>query len=324
MSESSSRSFTPMLMVLILVFVGVAGWLFFSSYEQTGKPVDQSFWTGKKSNIWTGSVVYEKGGFSQMNVQLVNGTPLTFVNSKDKSLNLDIVDWRGKLAAHFHIPPHEKKQWMPKANGVYEYYDAKTTSFGSVTIPGSDGEKVYQVVSKSHSPAFPAPDYGVIAVTDAQGGGIPLSSSYGSHEVPGESSLTGKHYRKWMKNTPWMEVPGGTMTFKPWVIVVKAGTPIQLYDEDGMNHAFYPGVFPVMYDNHGQIEFYHDSFKGILLKKNGGHAQIVLDRPGLYHILCTIHSYAWHHTYRSHHFYGGYPYIMDAVVIVEPTSQSGA
>ncbi|MEJ2630851.1 MAG: hypothetical protein P8015_06430 [Acidihalobacter sp.] len=268
-----------------------------------------------------GQVTFEKTGFSIMNVQLVLGSSLHFSNPGNSTLDVRIVTWRGKPVKDLSVPAHGHASWTPVHYGVYDYFDAKTTDFGSATIQGSDGEKVYQPVARKHSKAFPAPAYGVVAVTNAAGGGIPLSSSYGPTEVPGATTLTGKHHRSFMKHAPWMEVPGGTMTFKPWVLVVKAGQPVQLYDEDGMDHAFFPGDYPVMYQNHDHIRSYDYRFQGFVLKKNGGHRPITFYLPGVHHILCVIHSYAWKHTYKSHHFYGGYPYVMDAVVVVEPDNK---
>lgn len=266
-----------------------------------------------------GQVSFEGTGFNVMNVQLVRGSSLHFSNPGNAALDLRIVTWRGKLVKDLSIPAHGHAAWTPAHNGVYDYFDAKSTNFGSVPIDGADGEKVYQPVGhKQSSKAFSAPAYGVVAVTNAAGGGIPLSSRYGSMEVPGTSTLTGKHHRAFMNHAPWMEVPGGTMTFKPWVLTVKAGQAIQVYNEDGMKHGFFPGAYPVMYEDHGNIKSYRSDFQGFMLHKNGGHRSITFKRPGIYHILCPIHSYAWEHTYKSHHFYGGYPYVMDAVVIVEP------
>ncbi|MEJ2480359.1 MAG: hypothetical protein P8Y78_09320 [Acidihalobacter sp.] len=265
-----------------------------------------------------GQVKFEGTGFNVMNVQLVLGTGLQFANPSNNALDVRIVTWRGKVVKNLSVPAHGRATWTPAHYGVYDYFDARNTDFGSVTIDGSDGEKVYQPVARKQSKAFPAPAYGVVAVTNASGGGIPLSSSYGAMEVPGASTLTGKHHRAFMNKAPWMEVPGGTMTFKPWVLTVKAGQAVQIYNEDGMKHGFFPGAYSVMYDDRGRIKTYHHNFQGFDLHKNGGHRSITFKRPGIYHILCPIHSYAWDHTYKSHHFYGGYPYVMDAVVVVEP------
>lgn len=276
----------------------------------------------KKTIPADGRVTFEGSGFSVMNVQLVLGSSLHFSNPGDSALDVRIVTWRGKLVENLPVPAHGHASWTPTHYGVYDYFDAKSTDLGSATIQGSDGEKVYQPVARKHSKTFPAPAYGVVAVTNADGGGIPLSSSYGPMEVPGTSTLTGKHHRPFMNHAPWMEVPGGTMTFKPWVLVVKAGQPIQIYDEDGMDHGFFPGDYPVMYQNHDHIRSYNYRFQGFVLKKNGGHRPMTFYLPGIHHILCVIHSYAWKHTYKSRHVYGGYPYVMDAVVVVEPASKA--
>lgn len=268
-------------------------------------------------------VKFDATGFSAMNVQLVKGASLRFVNPTAQALPLRIVTWRGKAVKSFAVPAHGAVYWKPAAYGVYDYYDAANSGFGNVAIQGADGEKVYQVVAHKHSADFPAPAYGVVAVTNAEGGGIPLSTSYGPMEVPGKSTLLGKHRRKFMSaGTPWIEVPGGTMTFKPWVLVVRTGQAVEVYNEDGMAHGFFPGAYPVVYDAHGRISTYHRAFKGFVLKKNGGHRSIAFTRPGIYHVLCPIHSYAWKHSYKSRRAYGGYPYVMDAVIVVEPSSKA--
>jgi plastocyanin len=268
-------------------------------------------------------VKFEATGFSAMNVQLVKGGSLRFANPTAHALSLQIVTWRGKAVKSYAVPAHGAVSWKPAAYGVYDYYDAGNSGFGNVAIQGAGGEKVYQVVAHQHSGDFPAPVYGVVAVTNEEGGGIPLSTSYGPMEVSGKSTLLGQHRRKFMSSaSPWMEVPAGTMTFKPWVLVVKAGQAVQVYNEDGMKHGFFPGAYPVLYDDHGKISTYRRSFKGFVLHKNGGHRSIVFSRPGIYHVLCPIHSYAWKHSYKSRRTYGGYPYVMDAVVVVEPARKA--
>lgn len=264
-----------------------------------------------------GLVTFEGTGFNVMNVQLVRGSSLHFSNPGNSPLDIRIVTWRGHPVKKLSIPAGGQTAWTPKRYGVYVYFDAKTTSFGSVTIKGSDGEKVYQPVALKGAKSYPAPVYGVVAVTNAAGGGITLSSHYGSMEVA-NSTLTGKHHRAFMNHAPWMEIPGGTMTFKPWVLVVKAGQPVRIYDEDSMNHTFFPGDYPVMYDDHGAIRSYRYPFEGFHLMMNGGHHTITFHHVGIHHVVCLIHTLAWDHTYKSYHMYGGYPYVMDAVVVVEP------
>lgn len=270
----------------------------------------------------SGRVVFKETGFNVMNVQLVLGSALHFSNPTKKKLDIRVVTWRGKAVKELSIAAHGDAIWKPKHYGVYDYFNAGTTGFGSVTIRGSDGEKVYQPVSRKGSKAYPAPAYGVVAVTNAAGGGIPLSRNYGTTEVPHGSTLTGKYQHAFMKHTPWLEVTGGTMTFKPWVLVVKVGQPVRLYNEDSMAHAFSPGHYPVMYQDHQAIRFYHYSFTGFLINKSGGHRVMTFHLPGIHHVYCIIHSYPWKHTYKSRSRYGGYPYVMDAVIFAEPEGAS--
>lgn len=268
-------------------------------------------------------VKFDSTGFSAMNVQLVKGSSMRFANPTAHVLSLRVVTWRGRAVKSFTVPVHGSVSWKPSAYGVYDYYDAGDSGFGNVAIQGADGEKVYQVVARKHSTDFPAPAYGVVAVTNAKGGGIPLSTSYGPMEVPGRSTLLGKHRRSFMvANAPWMEVPGGTMTFKPWVLVIKAGQSVQVYNEDGMTHGFFPAAYPVLYEDHGKVKRYRRSFQGSVLGKDGGHRSIAFSKPGIYHILCPLHSYEWRHSYKSRRIYGGYPYVMDAVVVVEPAQSA--
>lgn len=272
------------------------------------------------SNQVEGRVAFEGTGFNVMNVQLVLGSTLHFSNPGERKLVLRIVTWRGKTVKELSIPARGQADWKPTHYGVYDYFDAGTTRFGSITIRGSNGEKVYQPVSRKISKTFPAPAYGVVAVTNAAGAGIPLSRDYGPTEVPRGGTLTGKHYHAFMRHTPWLEVTGATMTFKPWVLVVKVGQPIQLYNEDSMMHAFFPGTYPVMYKDRNDIRYYRYWYRGFLLPKSGGHRSVTFRLPGIHHVYCVFHSYPWKHTYKSRRRYGGYPYVMDAVIFVEPAS----
>ena len=270
-----------------------------------------------------GVVTFDGTGFTVMDVQLVRGSTLYFSNPRNGTLDLRIVTWRGKPVKNLLVRPHARAAWTPLHYGVYDYFDANTTQFGSVTVPGSYGEKVRQVVARKGSPSFPAPAYGVAVVTNAAGGGIPLSSSYGPMEVPGHTSLTGMHHHRFMNDPPWLEVTGGTMTFKPWVLVVPAGQRIHVYNSDAMNHVFFPSVFPVMEVNHGRVSWYRHSFLNYDVPMSGGHITIRFYSPGVYHIVCILHAHAWKHTYKPYRTYGGYPYVMDAIVVVEPRVMPG-
>lgn len=276
------------------------------------------------------TISFETTGFNHMNTQLIRGSTLHFANPTQSPLPLAIVRWGGpesRVVARFTVPAHGGLvNWKPERDGVYVFYDTQNTRFGGVPIQGEGKERVFQPVAKKPSPYFPAPVYGIVAVTNADGGGIPLSTSYGKLEVPGKSTLRNNlhPFMNDRKDRPWMEVPGGTMTFKPWVVVIRAGQPLHVFDYDAMDHAFFPGDYPVMRVDQGKVGTYHYTFTGFVLQANGGHRVITFRKPGLYHILCVIHSYPWEHTYRSRRFYGGYPYVMDAVVIVEPAAKKAA
>ena len=265
-----------------------------------------------------GEIRPDGDGFNMMNVQLVQGSRLRFANPGDEPLDIKIVTWRGRPVKSLPIRAHSHAAWMPARYGVYVYYNAGTTNFGSVTLMGARGEKIDQPVARKHSRSFPAPAYGVVAVTNAAGGGIRLSSSQGPTETAGAGGRIEKHHRAFMNRGPWMEVTGTTMTFVPWVLVVRAGQPIHVYNEDSMIHSFYPGDYPVMYEDHAHIRLYRYPFDGFKLAMNGGHRSIVFRHPGIHHIVCLIHAVAWKHTYRPYPQYGGYPYVMDAVIVVEP------
>lgn len=266
-----------------------------------------------------GEIRLDGDGFNVMNVQLVLGSRLRFANPKNHPLEIRILTWRGRRVTDLLIPAHAHASWKPARYGVYDYFNVKTTEFGSVRVKGAGTAKVDQPVARKGSKSFPMPAYGVVAVTNAAGGGIAPSTSHGPLEVPGAGTAADVHPSSFMSRGPWIEVSGATMTFEPWVLVVRAGQRIHVYNEDAMAHSFYPGDYPVMYKDHQHVRLYRRVFDGFRLKMNGGHRSIVFRRPGIYHIVCFIHAIAWKHTYRPYRKYGGYPYVMDAVVVVEPS-----
>lgn len=274
------------------------------------------------SQSLSGAIKQQGEGFDIMNVQLVLGSKLYFSNPGNKPLEVDIDTWRGRPIKRLKVTSHHRMAWQPKQFGVFVFYNAKTTDFSGFSPVHSDGEKIYQVVARRHVPTYPVPAYGVVAVTNRVGGGIPLSWQYGPQETPrGNAVDASPRFHAFMRRGPWMEVTGKTMTFHPWVLIVKAGQPIEIYDEDRMDHAFFPGDYPVMYDDRGHLHWYQESFNGFELHKDGGHRSITFLLPGIHHILCVYHSYPWKDTYKTHHKAGDFPYIMDAIVVVEPDTR---
>ena len=255
-------------------------------------------------------------GFNIMNVQLVRGSQVRFANPGNTPLRIRILTWQGRAVQRLRIAPHAQAGWTPARYGVYLYLNADTTDFGSAHITGAHGERVLQPLARRQARTFPAPAYGIVAVTNASGGGIALSRSHGLRE----GADNGERIQPFMQRGPWIEVTRRTMTFMPWVLVVKAGERINVYNEDAMAHSFFPGVYPVLYENRRQIRFYRRTFGGFDLMKNSEHGAIVLHRPGIYHVICFIHSLPWKQTYKPLRRYGGYPYVMDAVIVVEPNN----
>lgn len=74
-----------------------------------------------------------------------------------------------------------------------------------------------------------------------------------------------------------------------------------------------------MYVDRGYIRSYRYSFMGFRLRMNGGQRSIIFHHPGIHHIICLSHSIAWRHSYRAYRKYGAYPYVMDAIIVVEPS-----
>lgn len=265
-----------------------------------------------------GEIGLDGDGFNVMDVQLVLGSRMRFANPGSEPLDIRIVTWRGRPVANLPIQAHSRAQWKPARYGVYVFYDAGTTDFGSVKLKGAHGEKIDQPVARKDSRSFPAPAYGVVAVTNAAGGGIRTSGSQGPVRAARSGKRTDERQGTLFNRGPRLEVSGTTMTFEPWVLVVRADQAIRVYNEDSMIHSFYPGDYPVMYKDHDHIRLYRYPFDGFNLAMNGAERSIVFRHPGIHHIVCLIHAVAWKHTYRPYPEYGGYPYVMDAVIVVEP------
>lgn len=128
-----------------------------------------------ESSLSHGQIIPDGDGFSVMNAQLVLGSRLRFANVGRKPLDVRVVTWRGRPAKNLIIAPHGHTAWRPAHCGVFVYFDGNTTQFGNVRARGPDGKKIDQPVARKDSGSFPVPAYGVLAVTNAAGGGIPLS-----------------------------------------------------------------------------------------------------------------------------------------------------
>lgn len=187
----------------------------------------------------------------------------------------------GKASIHFNKP------------GLYLLYDAETTRFD---------KKVGQVVAERSSKQFPMPAYAIVLVTTANGRGLDTTASH-------------------------INIPDSSMTFRPWSIVVDAGQEINFVNNDMDMHIAIPSTEPmIMTEFRGSSrqlssKLWMDkmqSFTPITLKGGGGKGVLTLSQPGLHHYFCPIHAAysASAYTFAPFESYGGYPFIMDGVIVV--------
>lgn len=180
--------------------------------------------------------------------------------------------------------------------GLYLLYDRATTRFDA---------KVGQVVARKEAPSFPLPAYAAVLVTDRNGRGL-------------------------TPTTAKINIPDSYMTFEPWAIVVNAGEPVTFTNNDMDTHVAMPAPEPMlMPKGEGNGEALGtglwlenmESFVPLTLKGGGGHAVITLAQPGLHHYYCPVHAVysATDYTYAPLKSFGGYPFIMDGVMVVLPS-----
>lgn len=239
-------------------------------------------------------LVFRGQGFQPMILKLVAGETLPVTNQGSQALGLASAPGAPE-PIKADIKPGEKKNLTWSRPGIYLLYDNQTTRFDS---------KVGQVVARKESPYFPLPAYAAVVVTDEHGGGIPFS----------EKAL--------------INIPDSYMTFEPWALVVKAGTPIQFVNEDMDFHIAMPSAEPMLMPNpeagrqggHQLWMEQMESFAPINLPGNGGTEIVTLGSPGVYHYYCPVHAAynATAGTYAPLKSFGGYPFIMDGLLVVEP------
>lgn len=238
-------------------------------------------------------LVFRGQGFQPMVLKLVSGQSLPIVNHGKEPLSLVSAPGSPE-SVNEHIKPGGKKHLKWTKPGIYLLYDDRTTGFDA---------KVGQVVAKKGSPYFPLPAYAAVVITDQHGGGIPLSSQ------------------------PEVHIPDSYMTFEPWVLVVKAGAAIQFVNNDMDMHIAMPSAEPMLMPDRKagregnklwleQME----AFAPVNLPGNGGKGIVTLGTPGVYHYYCPIHAAynATAGTYAPLKSFGGYPFIMDGLLVVEP------
>lgn len=240
-------------------------------------------------------LVFRGEGFQPMILKLVAGQSLPILNRGHQHLNLVSAPGSPESVTE-KIKSGGKKHLKWNKPGIYLLYDDKTTRFDS---------KVGQVVARKDSPYFPLPAYAAVVVVNEHGGGIPFSAK------------------------AEIDIPDSSMTFEPWALVVRAGSPIHFVNNDMDMHIAMPSAEPMLMPerkaggNEGTQLWLEQmqAFAPVNLPGNGGKGVVTLGTPGVYHYYCPVHAAynATAGTYAPLKSYGGYPFIMDGLLVVEPS-----
>jgi plastocyanin len=235
-------------------------------------------------------------GFYPMVAHVVAGTTLRFSNRGAQTLSMASAPHApAKLGASV-AANDDANVHFPKP-GIYLIYDDSTTRF--------DGD-VGQVVARKSSASYPRPAYAIVVATDKRGLGLEPQK-------------------------PEVVIPESTMTFRPWSLVVTAGEAIHFDNEDGDMHVAMPASEPMLMPLSAHRESGPEGEAGLWLEKmnafapmklpgNGGRATLTLSQPGVHHYFCPVHAVydAQARTFAPLRSYGGYPFIMDGVIVVLP------
>ena len=240
-------------------------------------------------------VVFHGTGFEPMTMHIVAGETIDVSSVAPSTLKLTSApDAPAKILET--IAPKGKASIRFDKPGLYLLYDAETTRFD---------KKVGQVVADKSSMQFPMPAYAIVLVTTANGRGL---------------DTTGSH----------INIPDSSMTFRPWSIVVDAGQEVTFVNNDMDMHIVIPSTEPMIMKEFRVATRQlsqrlwldkMESFAPITLKGGGGKGVLTLSQPGLHHYFCPVHAAynASAYTFAPFKSYGGYPFIMDGVIVVLPT-----
>lgn len=240
-------------------------------------------------------ITFHGQGFEPMMSHIVAGGGVEIRCAAGNALQLTSAPGAPEKIHHTVGPTAQASLRFAKP-GLYLLYDSTTTRFD---------EKVGQVVARRKAKSFPLPAYMVILVTTANGRGI-------------------------ANTKPQIAIPDSFMTFEPWAIVVNAGQPITFTNHDNDLHIAMPSPEPMLMPNPngggGQLGTamwleHMQSFAPITLPGHGGKGVLTLGQPGLHHYYCPVHAAydATAYTFAPLKSFGGYPFIMDGVIVVLPT-----
>jgi len=211
--------------------------------------------------------------FAQPVIVVHAGDTVTWIN--DDSVKHSVVSFPG-LPVDFHLELDAGKSGTFKFDqpGVYRYYSDQQATYDEMMddAKADDGTGVY-----------PAPMRGAVVVLD------------GNDSLPASSSAT-------------IDIPGDTMNFTPWALVVKAGDTVTWTNhDDDMMHM----VSSV--PDHAAA-----TIPPITLPAATGTGTFTFTQAGVYYYYCPVHaSYdADEGILYPLESYGMFPYLMDGIVIV--------
>ena len=237
--------------------------------------------------VHTAQLVFGGAGFDPLMAHLLVGDTLEIRSTAATKLHL--VNAPGEPErVNRTVAAGERTVLRLGKPGVYLLYDDTTTRFDP---------EVNQVAARRDARTFPTPAYAVVLVTDRNGGGLRTSADQ-------------------------VHIPDTSMTFRPWVTVVRAGTPVVFTNDDMDPHVVAAATAPMIMPGPGDVLLRKrmPAFATLALAADGGSARLTLRQPGLYHYFCPVHA-AYSpaaHTFRPLKSFGGYPFVMDGVIVVLP------
>lgn len=261
----------------------------FAKSEMSGMNMDKSAAKRAKPDL-----VFHGQGFSPMTAHVTAGQKIEIMSVAHDSLEIVSAPTAPEKIRHRVAAGATASLRLTKP-GLYLLYDSKTTRFD---------DKVGQVVAKKSAKQFPLPAYAMVLVTNAQNRGL-------------------------KRTEPKVSIPDSYMTFEPWAIVVNAGEAITFTNDDEDLHLVMPSpepmIMPKSVASSGQLGSgmwleHMESFAPITLPGHGGKGVLTLSQPGLHHYYCPIHAAydPTSYTFAPLKVYGGYPFIMDGVIVVMP------
>lgn len=248
------------------------------------------------SNSQQGEILFHGLGFSPMMSHVIVGEELNIVSVASANKLKLVSASTAPETINRRLNPGQKTLLRFREPGLYLLYDAISTHFD---------RRLGRVIARKQSKSFPLPAYLVVLVTNADGGGLKTTNAH-------------------------VDIPDTFMDFDPWATIVHADEPVRFTNNDMGMHVVMPSPEPMLMpgpesgnarERDKLWQQHMDSFAPIALKAHGGRGHVTLTQAGLYHYYCPIHAAysSTDYTFYPLKDYGGYPLIMDGVIVVLPS-----